>query len=89
MPDFIWIQNVIFPLVGMSMGMATIFMIYRTVNRILDRKLRSGDSAELDELRGELSEMRLEIGNQLADLHERMDFAERALTSGPRRDPAD
>jgi len=35
--DWIWIQNVIFPLVGMGMGAFFLYGVYRTVNRALYR----------------------------------------------------
>ena len=38
MPDFVWIQEVVFPILGMGMGVLVMFGLYRTVNRALDRR---------------------------------------------------
>lgn len=89
MPDFMWIQEVVFPLAGM--GMATLFgvMILKTINKAIDRKsaenIRKG---ELDELRSTIEELRGELHEEIAELQERVDFAERALASGVPRGPA-
>ena len=81
--DWIWVQNVIFPLVGMGMGMTVLFMIYRTVHKVIDRRSRKGITAEeVEEIRAHLEEVRAELGGQIIDLQERMDFTERALVSG-------
>jgi hypothetical protein len=89
MPDYIWIQNVVFPVLGM--GMATIFgvMIIKTVNKVIDRKSGGGlRKQEIEELRASLEELRGELHTEIAELQERVDFAERALTSGVPRGPA-
>ena len=38
MPDWLWIQEVVFPLIGMAMGAGVLYGIYRTANRLIDRK---------------------------------------------------
>lgn len=89
MPDYVWIQNVVFPLVGMGMATVFGFMIFKTVNRVIDRK-SSGNirKEELEELRSAIEELRGELHEEIAELQERVDFAERALTSGAQRGPA-
>jgi hypothetical protein len=73
MPDWLWIQEVVFPLIGMAMGAGVLYGIYRTANRLIDRKqereaLHGGaGSAEVEQLRAR-------------DLEERVDFTERVLT---------
>lgn len=86
MPDFVWIQNVIFPLVGMGMGVLTLFGLYRIVNRLIDRKdrgkLAAPDGAimqELERLRGKVESLE-GTSLHLEELEERLDFAERMLT---------
>ena len=88
MPDYVWIQNVVFPLAGM--GMATIFgvMILKTINKVIDRKSTNIRKDELEELRSTIEELRGELHEEIAELQERVDFAERALTSGAPRGPA-
>lgn len=81
--DWFWVQNVVFPILGMGMGMTVIFMIYRTIHKVLDRKMGKGLAAgDLDKIRAEIEELKSELGGQIGELHERMDFAERALVSG-------
>src|SRR3989304_2578942 len=38
LPDWLWIQNVIFPLVGMGMGALFMFGVYRVAIRWIDRR---------------------------------------------------
>lgn len=80
MPDWIWIQNVIFPILGM--GMATFFgwHILRMINRHLERRaeerrLSLGGAAPTDEMQGEIDALR----QQVEALAERLDFNERLL----------
>ena len=85
MPDFIWIQNVIFPLVGM--GMATFFgwQIIRSVNRHLDRRHQMKGGGDIEELKREVERLRSMVDGgddvvaRLADVEERLDFTERVL----------
>ena len=63
----------IFPLVGMGMGMTVLFMIYRTVHKVIDRRSRKGITAEeVEEIRAHLDEVRAELGGQIIDLQERV-----------------
>lgn len=93
MPDWIWIQNVVFPILGMGLGAFAMFAIYRTVNRHLDRRHerfmaeRNGSpgSSQLEELRARVEE--LEEGSlRMQDLEERLDFAERLLAQQQRKE---
>jgi hypothetical protein len=92
MPDWMWIENVVFPILGMGMGVLAMFGVYRTVNRGLDRRHerlmseRAGgvDTRRLDELRSRIEE--LEEGSlRLQDLEERIDFTERMLAQQQRK----
>ena len=84
MPDYVWIQNVIFPLIGMGGVGLLCFGAYRIVNRVLDRKLAAGPDAEhLEALRAEIDELRRDHTHEITDLHERIDFAERLLARAP------
>lgn len=90
MPDFVWIQEVIFPLVGMGMGVFVLFGIYRTINRILDRRherrlgVPAGVQDEIDRLRERLDRLE-EQSNRVQELEERLDFAERMLAQHAQR----
>jgi hypothetical protein len=90
MPSFIWIQNVIFPLAGMGMAVLLGFGIYRTVNKIIDRKMSGGSSSkEVESLRAEMDALRAEHAVEIAELYDRIDFMEkllnRATSEGPTR----
>lgn len=85
MPDWIWIQNVVFPLIGMGMGTFVLYGLYRTVNRHLDRRHelqlaeRGGTSgAEIGRLHERMEQLEEQVF-RLQELEERLDFAERLL----------
>jgi len=89
--DWIWVQNVIFPLVGMGMGGLVLFGIYRTVNRALDRRHEARQMAGGGALTAEVRRLEdrvatLEEQNQrVQELEERLDFAERILAKQGQR----
>ncbi len=84
--DFVWVQQVVFPILGM--GMATFFgwQILRIINGHLERKGGKAGSAELARIREEVERLRLLIEGsddmrlQIGELEERVEFAERLLT---------
>jgi hypothetical protein len=89
-PDFVWIQNVVFPLVGMSLGALFLFGVYRTVNRMIDRRheakmgIPAGLAAEVEQLRQRLDQLD-DQQERLQELEERLDFAERMLAQHTQR----
>lgn len=91
--DWHWIQNVIFPLVGMGMGGFVLFGIYRTVNRVLDRRhearqLGLGGGAAMDAEVRRLEDRVAVLEDQaqrVQELEERLDFAERILAKQGQR----
>jgi hypothetical protein len=91
MPDWLWIQEVVFPLIGMAMGAGVLYGIYRTANRLIDRKqereaLQGGTgAAEVEQLRTRVEALE-ELSYRLHDLEERVDFTERVLTQQRERD---
>ena len=86
MPDFVWIQEVIFPLVGMGIGVMTLFGLYRIVNRLMDRHDKRRLTAPDEAIIQELERLREKVGSlestrmHVEELEERLDFAERMLT---------
>jgi hypothetical protein len=85
MPDWIWIQNVIFPILGMGMGAFFMFGLYRVANRALDRRHErlmaeggAGGSEELRQLRARVEQLE-DVAARVQDLEERLDFTERVL----------
>ena len=86
MPDWIWIQNVIFPILGMGMGALFMFGSYRIAMRWIDRRHerliaeggRGGGSAELQQLRERVDQLE-DAAARLQELEERLDFTERVL----------
>ena len=81
MPDYLWIQNVVFPLIAMGgVGMLG-FGIYRTVNRIIDKRMSRGVSPkEIEALHAEIDAVRSEQAVEIAELYDRLDFTERLLS---------
>jgi hypothetical protein len=89
--DWVWVQNVIFPLMGMGMGAFVLFGIYRTVNRVLDRRhearqLSHGGmaAAEVRRLEDRVAALE-EQAQRVQELEERLDFAERILAKQGQR----
>jgi hypothetical protein len=91
MPEWLWIQEVVFPLIGMAMGAGVLYGIYRTANRLIDRKqereaLQGGaGAAEVEQLRARVEALE-ELSYRLHDVEERVDFTERVLTQQRERD---
>jgi hypothetical protein len=90
MPSYLWIQEVIFPLIGMGMGSFVLYAAYRTVNRMLDRRheaQKAGLGVPADEVRHleERVAMLEEQSVRLQELEERLDFAERMLAKQGQR----
>lgn len=87
MPDWLWIQNVIFPLVGMGMGVLFMFGAYRIISRWIDRRherlMADRASAtgfgEVEQLKARVEVLEETLG-RVQELEERLDFAERLLT---------
>ena len=87
MPDFVWIQNVIFPLAGMGLVALLGFGIFRTVNKIIDRKMSPGAAAgAVEALRGEIDALRAEHSIEIAEIYDRLDFNERLLNRSLEQD---
>ncbi len=86
MPDWLWIQNVIFPLVGMGMGVLFMLGVYRVATRWIDRRHErlmvergsGGGAGELQHLRARVEALEDSVG-RVQELEERLDFAERIL----------
>jgi hypothetical protein len=89
-PSYLWIQEVIFPLVLMGMGSFALYGVYRTVNRMLDRRheaRKAGLGVPADEVR-HLEERVAVLEEQsvrLQEIEERLDFAERMLAKQGQR----
>ena len=90
MPNFIWIQEVIFPLLGMGMGSFVLYGIYRTVNRMLDRRHEAeiagggGVAQEVRQLEDRVGQLEDQVA-RVQELEERLDFAERMLAKHGQR----
>lgn len=84
MPSWLWIQEVVFPLIGFAMGGSVLYGVYRTVNQSLERRheLRlsegPGGSAQMRQLEERVADLEAHLG-RVAELEERLDFAERVL----------
>ena len=91
-PDFVWFQNVVLPIMGMGLGAFAMFGVYRTVNRALDRRHESqlaersgsGDRELLDELRGRVDALE-DQALRVQELEERLEFTERLITQQQHR----
>lgn len=89
MPSYLWIQEVIFPLIGMGIGSFVLYGAYRTLNRMLDRRAEAqkvgGVSAEeLRHLEERVAFLEEQSG-RVQELEERLDFAERMLAKQGQR----
>ncbi len=82
MPDYIWIQNVVFPIIGMGLIGLLGIGIYRIVSKIIDRKSTPSmtASADVEALRAELEAIRAEHAIEIAELHDRLDFTEQLVS---------
>ena len=90
MPNFVWIQEVIFPLLGMGMGSFVLYGIYRTVNRALDRRHETeiagggGVAQAVQQLEDRVGHLEDQVA-RVQELEERLDFAERMLAKHGQR----
>ncbi len=92
MPSFVWIQNVVFPILGMGMGTFALYGVYRTVNKWMDRRherlLASvdgpGGRQAIDELERRVEYLE-DTAARVQELEERLDFAERVLAQQDHR----
>ncbi len=86
MPSWLWIQNVIFPLVGMGMGVLFMFGAYRVAMRWIDRRHErlmaeggeGGASLAVQQLQARVEQLE-DVAVRVQDLEERLDFTERVL----------
>jgi len=89
--DWVWIQNVIFPLIGMGMGTFVLYGIYRTVNRALDRRHEARQMVGGGEMTVEVRRLEDRVAaleeqsQRVQELEERLDFAERILAKQGQR----
>ncbi len=85
MPSWLWIQNVVFPLIGMGLLGLGMYGVYRTVNRWLDRRherqLSEGGGAPAQAVEGLRSRVEAleDLAYRVQELEERLDFTERVL----------
>jgi len=83
-PDFVWFQNVVLPVLGMGLGGFAMFGVYRTINRFLDRRherlmaTKSDSYPELADLRSRVEALE-DAAFRVQELEERLDFTERML----------
>lgn len=76
---------VLVPLAGMATGTIFLYGVYRLLSRWMElrhgQRLPEDAAVDLLELRGEVAELR-ELPARVAELEERLDFAERLLARG-------
>ena len=84
MPDFF----VLIPLAGMAVGALFMVGVYRLAVRWMDRRhgtpLPEGTREELEDLRRQVATLE-ELPERVAELEERLDFAERMLAQHTQR----
>jgi len=90
--DPMLIEDLIIPLAGMATGIILGLPVVRAIVKVVERKLGPGASAgEVKELQAETERLRSQVGGmedmayRLAELEERLDFAERVLAQ--RKEP--
>jgi hypothetical protein len=89
-PSYLWIQEVVFPLIGMGIGSFVLFGAYRTLNHLIDRRheaQKRGTGPGAEELRSLEERVALleEQAGRMQELEERLDFAERMLAKQGQR----
>lgn len=92
MPDWVWIQNVVFPVMGMGIGVFVLYNGFRiarySIDRYHERELAKAQGPaspeELAQLRERVERIE-ELGFRLQDVEERLDFTERVLARLPER----
>jgi divalent metal cation (Fe/Co/Zn/Cd) transporter len=90
MPDFVWMQNVVLPILGMGIGVWVLYNGFRIAKHSIDRHHErelaksGGKPEELAQLRERVERLE-DMGYRVQELEERVDFTERVLTS--RRGP--
>jgi len=87
MPDLVWMQNVVFPILGMGIGVWVLYNGFRIAKHSIDRHherelAKSGGSPEALAQLSERVERLEELGFRVHELEERVDFTERVLTKG-------
>jgi hypothetical protein len=76
-------NEIVLPLIGIAFGGVVVWWIYRTVNKLLDK--RQG-GPEIEALHGEIERLKgdgvtvEQFAARLGEVEERLDFAERLLT---------
>ncbi len=76
-------NEIVLPLIGIAFGGVVVWWIYRTVNKMLDK--RHG-GPEIERLHEELEQLKRDgataehLAARLGEVEERLDFAERLLT---------
>lgn len=90
-PEAMFVEMVLLPILGMGMGAAVLFGIYRTVNRALERKHERAMLGQGGQASGQLEELQRrvetleDVAYRVQDLEERMDFTERVLAQQKER----
>lgn len=86
LPASYYLEDVLLPALGIGLAAFFVWLLYRTINRWLDRRGAGGrGDAAVVALRAEVDELRRRVaaGEELqlrvAELEERLDFAERVL----------
>jgi len=87
MPDFVWMQNVVLPILGMGIGVWVLYNGFRIAKHSIDRHherelAKVGGSPEVIAQLTERVERLEELGYRVQEIEERVDFTERVLTSG-------
>lgn len=84
-----WIQSVVFPILGMGMGAFFLYGTYVTVNKWLDRRhereLAANGGVPRQQLQSLAARLQ-ETESRVEELEERLDFAERLLAQRRERD---
>lgn len=81
-------EQVVLPLLGMGMGFWVLYNGFRIAHRAMDQKHERDLAAAGGAAPGEVAELRErverleDVEHRVQELEERLDFAERVLTSG-------
>jgi len=89
--DWVWVQNVVLPIIGMGMGTFVLFGVYRLANKFLDRRHEArlaatgqGVGEEVQRLQQRVEQLEEKVYHW-EELEERLEFAERMLAHHAQR----
>lgn len=86
-PAWLLFEEIGIPILAFAFGSFLVWQVFRTVNRYLERRHGGADAAAIEGLKAEVAQLQAQKGVvedlalRLGEVEERIDFAERLLTT--------